>query len=155
MVYNNLAIQTTFIISDVNCAIWGQDTIMRNGLRLIEEVIIDGYRGYHGNNQTEVKLHYIGNRFYLQCSMGSTVALTTPKTSRVGTRLDFIKKAYNKFRSTETTYLQIILNKKHAYHVHSKHQLLPHKNNLKNTTSLICHTPIGANIVYKESADRN
>eukprot|EP00971_Amphidinium_carterae_P151959 3011631-Amphidinium_carterae.2 len=34
MAYNNLAVPMTFTISDVNCAILGLDTIMRNGLCL-------------------------------------------------------------------------------------------------------------------------
>eukprot|EP00971_Amphidinium_carterae_P207749 4122123-Amphidinium_carterae.2 len=47
MVYNNLAIPTTLINSDVNCAILG----------------------YLENDQTEVKLHYIGKHFYLKATV--------------------------------------------------------------------------------------
>eukprot|EP00971_Amphidinium_carterae_P066068 1308799-Amphidinium_carterae.1 len=65
MVYNNLAIPTTFIISHVNRAILGLDTIPQNGLQLT----VEGYKGYLGNDQTEVKLHYIGNQFYLKATM--------------------------------------------------------------------------------------
>eukprot|EP00971_Amphidinium_carterae_P030166 593164-Amphidinium_carterae.1 len=51
-VYNNSVIPKTCVISGINCAILGLDTIMRNGLRLT----VDGCRGYLGNDQTEVKL---------------------------------------------------------------------------------------------------
>eukprot|EP00971_Amphidinium_carterae_P286568 5689279-Amphidinium_carterae.1 len=65
MVHSNLATPTTFILSNVNCAIVGLDTIMRNGLGLTT----DGYRGYLGNDQTKVKLHHIGNHFYLKATV--------------------------------------------------------------------------------------
>eukprot|EP00971_Amphidinium_carterae_P096806 1916101-Amphidinium_carterae.2 len=65
MVYNNVAIPTTFVTADINCAILGLDTITRNGLRLT----VEGYKGYLGNDQTEVKLHYIGKHFYLRATM--------------------------------------------------------------------------------------
>eukprot|EP00971_Amphidinium_carterae_P094241 1865517-Amphidinium_carterae.4 len=38
---------------------------MRNGLRLT----VDGYRGYLGKDRIEVKLHYIGNHFYLKATV--------------------------------------------------------------------------------------
>eukprot|EP00971_Amphidinium_carterae_P252406 5010895-Amphidinium_carterae.1 len=57
---------TTFIIPDVNCGIFGLDTITINGLQLT----YDGYKSYCGNEQTEVKLHYIGKHFYLKAFDG-------------------------------------------------------------------------------------
>eukprot|EP00971_Amphidinium_carterae_P324168 6442012-Amphidinium_carterae.9 len=125
---------------------------MRNGLHLTN----DGYRGYLGNNQTEVKLHYIVSlattyTSRLQCSTGYTTTLTKPKTVRVGTptgmmtssrrtwSMDYIKKTYNKFQPTETTYLEISHNKKRAHHVHSKHQLPQLEKQSMNTISLTCH----------------
>eukprot|EP00971_Amphidinium_carterae_P215452 4276351-Amphidinium_carterae.1 len=64
LAYQNLAIPTTFTISDVNCAILGLDVIKRNGLRLS----VNGYRGHLGHDNTEVRLHYIGNHFYLEAT---------------------------------------------------------------------------------------
>eukprot|EP00971_Amphidinium_carterae_P046563 917328-Amphidinium_carterae.2 len=72
MAYNNLAIPTTFLISNVNCVILGFDTSMRHGLCLT----VDGFKCYLGNDQTEVKLH-IGNHFYLKATMGFTTMSTT------------------------------------------------------------------------------
>eukprot|EP00971_Amphidinium_carterae_P092755 1836725-Amphidinium_carterae.3 len=46
LVYQNIAIPTAFIISDVNCAILGLDTVT-----------------------TEVQLHYIGNHVYLKATV--------------------------------------------------------------------------------------
>eukprot|EP00971_Amphidinium_carterae_P020187 397782-Amphidinium_carterae.1 len=43
----------------------GLYTIMKNGLHLT----VDGYRGYLANDQTEVKLHYIANHFYLKATL--------------------------------------------------------------------------------------
>eukprot|EP00971_Amphidinium_carterae_P329275 6461609-Amphidinium_carterae.1 len=165
MVYNNFAIPTTFIILDVNYAILGLDTVIRNGLCLT----VDGYRSYLGNDQAEVQLRYTGNRFYFKATMFDSfrTTLTTPRTLRVGTMTgmrtsntkawstDYIKKIYSKFQSMETTYLEISHNKKQAYHVHSKHQLLLHKKKSTNTTSLTCHIATGANTVYKEKTDNN
>eukprot|EP00971_Amphidinium_carterae_P184073 3654484-Amphidinium_carterae.1 len=57
LVYKNLAIPTTFILADVNCAILGLDTIARNGLRLS----VNGSQGH----LEHVRLHSFGNHFYL------------------------------------------------------------------------------------------
>eukprot|EP00971_Amphidinium_carterae_P296918 5898565-Amphidinium_carterae.3 len=65
LVYKNFAIPTTFIISDVNCAILGLDAITRNGLQLT----VNGYDGHLAHEHAEVRLHYIGNRFYLKATV--------------------------------------------------------------------------------------
>eukprot|EP00971_Amphidinium_carterae_P093298 1846081-Amphidinium_carterae.1 len=64
LVYGNLVIPTTFIIFDVNCAILGLNTITRTGLQLS----VNGYQGYMGHDNAEVRLHYIGNHFYLKAT---------------------------------------------------------------------------------------
>eukprot|EP00971_Amphidinium_carterae_P228526 4532603-Amphidinium_carterae.1 len=51
IVHNNLAIPTTFIIAD-------------NKLTLE----IQGYSGYLSNGRVSVKLHYIGNQFYIKAT---------------------------------------------------------------------------------------
>eukprot|EP00971_Amphidinium_carterae_P096374 1907022-Amphidinium_carterae.1 len=78
MLYNKIAVPFRRQLCNL-----GSDTIMRNGLRLT----IDGYRGYLGNDQTKLKLHYTGNHFYIkvQCLTDRTTILTTRRTSRVGT----------------------------------------------------------------------
>eukprot|EP00971_Amphidinium_carterae_P351577 6492171-Amphidinium_carterae.3 len=69
LVYQNLAIPTTFIISAGNCAILGLDAITKNGLQLR----VDRYRGHlsgeHAVSAAEVQLHYIGNHFYLKATV--------------------------------------------------------------------------------------
>eukprot|EP00971_Amphidinium_carterae_P348618 6490595-Amphidinium_carterae.2 len=57
LVQYNLAIPATFIISDVNCAMLGLDTIAKNKLQLRAE----GYRGHLARDHAEVKLDYIEN----------------------------------------------------------------------------------------------
>eukprot|EP00971_Amphidinium_carterae_P345958 6487169-Amphidinium_carterae.1 len=61
----NIAIPTTFIISDVNCAILGLATITNNNLLLR----VQGQRGHLSKDQHEVQLHYIGNHFYLKATV--------------------------------------------------------------------------------------
>eukprot|EP00971_Amphidinium_carterae_P119564 2368763-Amphidinium_carterae.1 len=155
MVYNNLAIPTTFIISDINCAILGLDAIMRNGRRLT----VDEYKGYLGNDQTEVKIHYIGNYFYLKATVFDGLYNNLDYTrdfescyydwyddfKQENMVYDYIRKIYNKFPSTETTSLEISHNKNQTYHIRSKHQLFLHKKISTNTTSLTYHIAIGAN----------
>eukprot|EP00971_Amphidinium_carterae_P141263 2799001-Amphidinium_carterae.1 len=53
LVQDILAIPTTFIISDVNCAILGLDTITKNKLQRV-----GGYSGYLARDYAEVKLDY-------------------------------------------------------------------------------------------------
>eukprot|EP00971_Amphidinium_carterae_P194408 3857791-Amphidinium_carterae.3 len=65
LVHQNLANPMTVIISDVNCAILGLDAITKNDLRLS----VNGYQGYLGHDDAEVKLHYIGNHFYLKATL--------------------------------------------------------------------------------------
>eukprot|EP00971_Amphidinium_carterae_P168369 3336098-Amphidinium_carterae.1 len=60
LVYNKLAAPATFIIFDVNCAVMGLDTIMKNGLGLT----VDEYRGCLGNDMTAVT-----NHFYLKATV--------------------------------------------------------------------------------------
>eukprot|EP00971_Amphidinium_carterae_P242162 4808428-Amphidinium_carterae.2 len=65
LVYQNLAIPTTFLLSNINCAILGLDTITQNGLQLR----VNGYRGHLAQDHAEVQLHYIGNHFYLKATV--------------------------------------------------------------------------------------
>eukprot|EP00971_Amphidinium_carterae_P062920 1245023-Amphidinium_carterae.2 len=65
LVQDNLAIPTTFIISDVNCAILGLDTITTNKLQLR----VEGYGGHLARDHAEVELDYIGNHFYLKATI--------------------------------------------------------------------------------------
>eukprot|EP00971_Amphidinium_carterae_P236609 4696022-Amphidinium_carterae.1 len=69
LVQDNLAIPATFIISDVNGAILGLDTITRNKLQLR----VAGYSGYLARDYAEVKLDYIGNHFYLKAYLKATI----------------------------------------------------------------------------------
>eukprot|EP00971_Amphidinium_carterae_P201164 3992027-Amphidinium_carterae.4 len=65
LVYQNIAIPTTFIISDGNCTILGLDTITKNNLQLR----VQGYRGHLARDHAEVQLHYIVNHFYLKATV--------------------------------------------------------------------------------------
>eukprot|EP00971_Amphidinium_carterae_P277356 5504661-Amphidinium_carterae.1 len=64
LVHDHLAIPTTFIICDVNCAILGLDTITKYKLHLR----VEGYKGHLARGQ-EKKLDYIGNHFYLKATI--------------------------------------------------------------------------------------
>eukprot|EP00971_Amphidinium_carterae_P228003 4522488-Amphidinium_carterae.2 len=65
LVYQNIAIPTTFIISDVNCAILGLDTITNNNLSLR----VQDYQGHLSRDYAVVRRHYIGNHFYLKATV--------------------------------------------------------------------------------------
>eukprot|EP00971_Amphidinium_carterae_P020454 402951-Amphidinium_carterae.4 len=65
LVCQKLAIPTTFILSDVNCAMLGLDTITKNSLQLR----VEGCQGHLARDQSEVQLHYIGNHFYLKATI--------------------------------------------------------------------------------------
>eukprot|EP00971_Amphidinium_carterae_P249371 4949954-Amphidinium_carterae.2 len=63
--HTNQTTKTTFIISDVNCAILGLDTITKNKLHLR----VKGYRGHLARDHAEVQLKYTGNHFYLKATI--------------------------------------------------------------------------------------